>query len=75
MLDEADEFVVDLAGDGDHVVVSVVEDWVEYLHHFEDVIVLESWERPGWVADPLLLVVDVTSWYDEEQLRLVKGTN
>jgi hypothetical protein len=32
-------------------------------------------ERPGRVADPLSLVVDVTSWYDEEQLRLVKGTN
>jgi hypothetical protein len=24
---------------------------------------------------PVQLVVDVTSWYDEEQLRLVKGTN
>ncbi len=36
---------------------------------------VESWERPGRVADPLSLVVDFTSWYDEEQLRLVKGTN
>jgi hypothetical protein len=36
---------------------------------------VESWERPGRVADPLSLDVDVTSWYDEEQLRLVKGTN
>ncbi len=36
---------------------------------------VESWERPGQVADPLSLVVDVTSLYDEEQLRLVKGTN
>ncbi len=75
MLDEADEVVVDLAGDGEHVVVGIVEDWVEYLRHFEDVIVVESWERPGQVANPLSLVVDVTSWYDEEQLRLVKGTN
>ncbi len=32
-------------------------------------------ERPGRIADPLSLVVDITSWYDEEQLRLVKGTN
>ncbi len=31
MLDEADEVVVDLAGDGDHVVVGFVEDWVEYF--------------------------------------------
>ncbi len=36
---------------------------------------VEKWERPGRVADPLSLVVDETSWYDDEQLRLVKGTN
>ncbi len=49
MLDETDEVVVDLAGDGDHVVVGVVEDWVEYLHHFEDVIV--RWlATDAWMA-------------------------
>ncbi len=36
---------------------------------------VESWERPGRVANPLSLVVDETSWYDEEQLGLVKGTD
>jgi hypothetical protein len=35
---------------------------------------MRAWKRPGQDADPLSLVVDVTSWYDEEQLRLVKGT-
>ncbi len=49
VLDEADEVVGDLAGNGDHVAVSVVEDWVEYLRHFEDVIV--RWlATDGWVA-------------------------
>jgi hypothetical protein len=49
MLDEADEVVVDLAGDGDHVVVGVVEDWVEYLRQFEDVIV--HWlATDAWMA-------------------------
>jgi hypothetical protein len=36
---------------------------------------MKSWERPEQVANSLSLVVDVTSWDDEEQLRLVKGTN
>ncbi len=49
VLDEADEVVVDLAGDGDHVIVGVVEDWVEYLRHFEDVIV--RWlATDAWMA-------------------------
>jgi hypothetical protein len=49
VLDEADEVVVDLAGDSEHVVVSVVEDWVEYLSHFEDVIV--RWlATDAWMA-------------------------
>ncbi len=49
MLDEANEVVVDLAGVGDHVVVGVVEDWVEYLRHFEDIIV--RWlANDAWMA-------------------------
>jgi hypothetical protein len=37
------------------------------------VVGMESVERPGRVANPLSLVS--ASWYEEEQLRLVKGTN
>ena len=44
MLDEANKVVIDLALYNDHVVVGVMEDWVEKLCHFEDIIIC-------WLAD------------------------
>ncbi len=43
MLNEANEVVVDLAGNSDHVVVGVVEDWVEYTS-----VILKMSSSVGW---------------------------
>jgi hypothetical protein len=63
-------------GDGaNRLIAGTTAFWWQQLGGDVVAALMRAWERPGRIASPLSLVVDVTSWYDEEQLRLVKGIN
>ena len=66
MLDDANKVVVDLAGDHNHVLVCIMEDWIEYFRHFEDIIICwlanNAWMNFGYFCKQLFDVGSHCGW-------------